>query len=235
MPRCRGPSSEKRDGEFHYLTLISSLFVATLLISNTTAEKPWQLGHFLFPGSSILFPVSYIFGDVLTEVYGYGCARQVIWSGFCANALMAAVYWIVIALPAAPFWQNQAAFALILGQVPRIVFASFVAYLMGEFANSFILAKMKVWTQGRYLWTRTIGSTVIGQAIDTATFVAIAFAGAWSTKSLLLTGISLYGFKVLYEIVATPATYVVVHFLKQKECIDYYDVGTNFSPFRWDS
>jgi uncharacterized integral membrane protein (TIGR00697 family) len=220
--------------ESGYFNLIAGLFVATLLISNTVAAKPWQVESFVFPGGAILFPISYLFGDVLTEVYGYARARQVIWTGFAANALMALTYWIVIRLPPAPFWVNQIAFNQILGQVPRIVLASFVAYLVGEFANSFVLAKMKIWTKGRHLWTRTIGSTIIGQALDTATFVMIGFAGSWPGKYLAVTASSLYVFKVFYEIAATPATYAVVRFLKEKDRTDFYDVETNFFPFRWN-
>jgi queuosine precursor transporter len=218
---------------FQYLNLIGGLFVATLLISNTTASKPWQMGPFVFPGGSILFPLSYIFGNVLTEVYGYARSRQVIWTGFIANALMALIYWVTITLPPAPFWSQQSAFAATLGQVPRIVFASLIGYLGGEFINSFVLAKMKIWTKGRYLWTRTIGSTVTGQAVDTFAFLAIAFLGVWPLRYILVTGLSLYSFKVTYEVLATPATYAVVDFLKRREGIDTYDVRTNFSPFRW--
>ena len=142
----RTSSSQAESG---YFNLIAGLFVATLLVSNTVAAKPWQLGSFLLPGGTILFPISYLFGDVLTEVYGYARARQVIWTGFAVDALMAMTYWTVIRLPPAPFWENQIAFKQILGQVPRIVLASFVAYLVGEFANSFVLAKMKIHTEGR--------------------------------------------------------------------------------------
>jgi uncharacterized integral membrane protein (TIGR00697 family) len=233
MPESSRPDLEHRNGEFRYLSLIGGLFVATLLISNTTAGKPWELGQFVFPGGSILFPLSYVFGDVLTEVYGYARSRQIIWTGFLANVLMAFIYLVVIALPPAKFWRNQEAFELTLGQVPRIVLASFVAYLIGEFANSFVLAKMKLWTRGRHLWTRTIGSTIVGQALDTFTFVTIGFLGIWPAKYVVFTGMSLYAFKVLYEIAATPATYAVVRFLKKREQIDYYDVDTNFSPFLW--
>jgi uncharacterized integral membrane protein (TIGR00697 family) len=218
---------------FQYLNLISGLFVATLLISNTTSSKPWQMGPFVFPGGSILFPLSYIFGNVLTEVYGYARARQVIWTGFIASALMAFTYWAVIALPPARFWSQGPAFNATLGQVPRIVLASLIAYLAGEFTNSFVLAKMKIWTKGRYLWTRTIGSTVAGQAVDTSVFLGIAFLGVWPFQYVILTGFSLYLFKVIYEALATPATYAVVNFLKRKEGIDTYDVQTSFSPFRW--
>jgi queuosine precursor transporter len=233
MAEPNHPDAEHRNGNFRYLSLIAGLFVATLLISNTTSEKPWQLGVFVFPGGSILFPLSYIFGDVLTEVYGYARSRQIIWTGFLANVLMALVYITVVALPPAKFWLNQEAFALTLGQVPRIVLASFIAYLIGEFSNSFVLARMKVWTRGRHLWARIIGSTIVGQALDTFTFVTIAFLGVWPAKYVALTGMSLYAFKVLYEIAATPATYAVVRFLKKREQIDYYDVDTNFSPFLW--
>src|ERR1700722_19998729 len=230
-PEPVSPHPKPSQEEFRYLTLIGGLFVATLLISNTTSGKPWQVWEFTLPAGVILFPVSYIFSDILTEVYGYARSRQVIWTGFAANALMAVAYWIVISLPPASFWKNQAAFALTLGQVPRIVFGSLFGYLAGEFANSIVLAKMKIWTRGRHLWTRTIGSTIIGQAADTFLFVAIAFGGLWPVKYLVLTAGSLYGFKVLYEIAATPITYAVVHFLKTRERIDFFDIGTNFSPF----
>lgn len=226
-------STKATQGEFYYLNLISGLFVATLLISNTTSGKLWQLGKFTFPGGVLLFPVSYIFGDILTEVYGYARSRQVIWTGFAANILMALAYWAVITLPPASFWKNQDAFALTLGQVPRIVFASFLGYLIGEFANSFVLAKMKIWTQGRHLWTRTISSTIVGQAVDTLTFVGVGFGGLWPLKYLFVTAGSLYGFKVLYEIGATPITYAIVRFLKEREQTDHYDINTNFSPFFW--
>jgi uncharacterized integral membrane protein (TIGR00697 family) len=234
----RGPlpvssNSKANPGEFRYLSLIGGLFVATLLISNTTSGKVWQVGKFTFPGGVLLFPVSYIFGDILTEVYGYARSRQVIWTGFAANILMALAYWAVITLPPASFWRNQDAFALTLGQVPRIVLASLLGYLIGEFVNSLVLAKMKIWTQGRHLWTRTIGSTVVGQAVDTFTFIGVGFGGLWPLKYLLVTAGSLYGFKVLYEIGATPITYAVVRFLKEREQIDYYDIHTNFSPFFW--
>ncbi len=221
------------EADFKYLNLIGGLFVAILLISNTISSKPWQMGSFVLPSGSILFPLSYIFGNVLTEVYGYSRSRQVIWTGFAANALMALAYWVTVELPPAPFWSQQSAFAATLGQVPRIVIASLIAYLGGEFINSFVLSKMKIWTKGRYLWTRTIGSTVTGQALDTFTFLSIAFLGVWPLRGIIVTGLSLYLFKVTYEVVATPVTYVVVAFLKRREGIDTYDVHTNFSPFRW--
>jgi len=229
------PGSGVSPREFRYLTLLTGLFVATLLISNTVSQKPWQIGRFVFPAGSILFPLSYLFGDVLTEVYGYARARQVIWTGFLANGLMAITYRITIGLPQARFWPNDIAFGLVLGQVPRLVVASLVGYLIGEFANSFVLAKMKVWSGGRHLWARIIGSTVVGQFLDTVTFVVVAFAGTWPEKYIVLTGTSLYGFKVLYEIIATPGTYAIVRFLKKREGIDYFDSGTNFFPFLWST
>jgi uncharacterized integral membrane protein (TIGR00697 family) len=233
MPDAVQSDREVRTGEFRYLGVISGLFIASLLISNTIAGKPWELGRFVFPAGTILFPMSYIFGDVLTEVYGYARTRQVIWTGFLANILMVCVYVMAIALPPANFWSNQNAFSVILGQVPRVVLASFVAYLIGEFANSFVMAKMKIWTGGRHLWARTIGSTIIGQGLDTFAFIVIGFLGVWPAKYIFFTGLSVYTFKVLYEIVATPATYIIVRFLKKREHIDFYDDKTNFSPLAW--
>lgn len=211
---------------------VAGLFVAVLLIANTTGVKLFEIGPFIFPGGIIVFPISYIFGDILTEVYGYGRARRIIWTGFIANILMSLVYWAVIALPPASFWPHQQAIAVILGQVPRIVLGSIAGYLVGEFVNSFVLAKMKLWTKGRHLWARTIGSTVVGQGVDTVIFVSIAFGGIFAAADLGRTMLSVYLFKVFYEIIATPLTYVVVGFLKRAENIDYYDVDTNFSPFR---
>jgi uncharacterized integral membrane protein (TIGR00697 family) len=219
--------------EFRYFALIAGLFVSSSLIANTLAEKPWQLHTLILPTGSIVFPISYIFGDILTEVYGYARARQVIWTGLLSNILMVLAYWIAIRLPPSPFWPYQESFAHIFGQIPRIVLASFVGYVLGEFVNSYVLAKMKLLTQGRYLWTRTIGSTVVGQAVDTSAFVSIAFIAQWPTTSILLTALSLYTFKVLYEILATPFTYAAVWFLKKAENVDHFDATTKFSPFRW--
>jgi len=224
---------EHERAEFKYFTLLSGLFIATLLISNTVAQKPIQLGSLVPPAAIILFPLTYIFGDVLTEVYGYARTRQVIWTGFLASGLMAAAYWIVVALPAASFWTQQEALSSILLPVPRIVLASLVGYLAGEFVNSFVLAKMKIFTEGRYLWTRTIGSTIAGQSVDTTLFVTFAFAGVWPRGQLVSSVLSLYALKVAYEVLATPITYIVVAFLKRTEGVDYYDRQTAFMPFRW--
>ena len=224
---------EHEPAEFKYFTLLSGLFVATLLISNTVAQKPIQLRSLVAPAAIILFPLTYIFGDVLTEVYGYARTRQVIWTGFLASGLMAAAYWIVVVLPAASFWNDQEALRSILLPVPRIVLASLIGYLAGEFVNSFVLAKMKLLTEGRHLWTRTIGSTIAGQSVDTMLFVTVAFAGVWPRSQLLSAIVSLYALKVGYEILATPITYIVVAFLKRTEGMDYYDRQTAFMPFRW--
>ncbi|MCC7355229.1 MAG: queuosine precursor transporter [Anaerolineae bacterium] len=211
-----------------------ALFVAVLLISNTASSKILDMGPFTFDGGTILFPLSYIFGDILTEVYGYRRSRRVIWIGFFCAALMAAVYAVVGALPPAEGWEGQSAYVAILGTTPRIVIGSLIAYWAGEFSNSFTLAKLKVLTQGRFLWTRTIGSTIIGQAVDTSLFVLIAFAGTLPTSLLASILVSNYVFKVAFEALATPLTYRVVGFLKRAEQEDYYDRDTDFNPFAWE-
>lgn len=217
--------------ESHYFTIISSIFVALLMISETVATKLFQLGPFIFTGGIIVFPITYIFGDILTEVYGYKKSRKIIWTGFFAITLMSLIYWLVGILPPAQSWQNQQAYDSILGFVPRIVMASIIAYFTGEFANSYVLAKMKILTRGKYLWTRTIGSTIVGEGVDTILFVLIGFYGLVPTTILITAIISGYLFKVLYEIIATPITYKIVKFLKRVEGIDYYDYDTNFNPF----
>jgi hypothetical protein len=219
--------------ELKYFTPIAGIFVAVLLISNTVAGKFFSIGSLSFPSGVILFPVSYIFGDVLTEVYGYERSRRIIWTGVFAEILMAFFYWLVIMLPPSDFWHNQQAYKVVLGQVPRTVVATIAGYFAGEFTNSFIMAKLKIVTKGRYLWVRTIGSTIAGEGIDTILFILIAFAGIMPANDLIKTIPAVYVFKVVYEILATPLTYVIVRFLKRKEGIDIYDFGTNFSPFRW--
>lgn len=217
--------------EYRFFTLVTGVFVAVVIISNIASAKWVHLGPFIFDGGTILFPLSYIFGDILTEVYGYRRSRQVIWIGFGCALLMAAVFAIVGALPSAPGWENQEAYQKILGTTPRIVAGSLVAYFLGEFSNSFTLAKMKIFTGGRWLFTRTIGSTVIGEGVDTVFFVLIAFAGTLPWTTLLAGVISNYVFKVGFEIVVTPATYAIVGFLKRTEKTDTYDYHTNFNPF----
>jgi queuosine precursor transporter len=212
--------------------LVGILFVAVLIISNISAQKLFAFGPFTFSGGIILFPVAYIFGDVLTEVYGYARARLVIWAGFASNILLAVVLWIVIQLPPATGWPLQEEFAKVLGLVPRIVVASIIGYWAGEFSNSFVLARLKVLMEGRMLWVRTISSTIVGEAVDTMLFVVIAFAGVFPMGLLIEAIWSGYLFKVLYEVVATPFTYIIVGYLKRREGTDVYDRTTDFSPFR---
>jgi queuosine precursor transporter len=216
-----------------HLDTISSLFVAVLLISNIASSKILELGWFTFDGGTILFPLSYVFGDILTEVYGYSSSRKVIWMGFISAALMSLILGIVGALPPAQGWNNQDAFEKILGLTPRIVAGSLAGYWAGEFANSYVLATMKVMTNGKWLWTRTIGSTLIGEGIDTAVFATIAFAGILETPLLVTLMLSNYVFKCGVEIALTPVTYVVVRSLKASEGIDWYDRQTDFNPFRF--
>ena len=214
----------------HFL-YIGILFVAILMISNITASKFVQIGFFVSSGAIFIFPISYIFGDVLTEVYGYKASRKIIWSGFAAQILMVAYLYFVQILPAAPFWQNQAAYEVILGTLPRVVLGSICAYFAGEFSNSYVLSKMKIWSNGKHLWMRTIGSTVVGEGVDTIIFITVAFTGILPVAALFATGLSVYLFKVIYEVVATPLTYLIVNRLKRAEGIDVYDRGISYNPF----
>src|SRR5712691_11395945 len=208
----------------------AALFVTCLLTANTIATKLVTVGGIVLTAGVVIFPLSYVLGDVLTEVWGYAASRRVIWLGFACNALMVGAVWLGGEIPAAPFWRGQAAYDEILGQTPRILGASFAGYLAGEFANSFVLAKMKIATKGRWLWTRTIGSTLIGQGLDIVIFISIAFSGLLPSAMLLTAILTQWIFKVLYEVVATPFTYLVVGFLKRRENLDMYDYQTNFSP-----
>ena len=216
---------------YKYLSIISVFFVSVLLISNIASTKIVDLKWFTFDGGTLLFPLSYIFGDILTEVYGYKQSRRVIWLGFFMALLMSVVFMVVGALPSAPGWNNQNAYDLILGLTPRIVIASLVAYSAGEISNSYILAKMKIWTKGKMLWSRTIGSTLVGELIDSILFILIAFWGILPNSLIFTLIISNYLFKTGIEILFTPITYKVVSFLKNKENEDYYDTNTNFNPF----
>lgn len=216
---------------YRYIDLVMAAFVAVLIISNIASTKILLLGPFTFDGGTVLFPLAYIFGDVLTEVYGYGRSRRVIWTGFFWLALAAVVFALVDWLPPAPDWELQESFHAILGQTPRIVTGSLLAYCAGEFTNSFVLAKLKLLTRGRWLWTRTIGSTLFGEAVDTAIFLAVAFAGVLPGELLAVVFVSNYVFKVGVEVVFTPATYRVVNVLKRLEAEDYFDWKTNFNPF----
>ena len=216
---------------YKHLDFITVAFVVVLLVSNVASAKILLLGPFTFDGGTILFPLSYIFGDILTEVYGYRASRRVIWLGFGSAFLMSVIFMIVGKLPPAPGWNNQESYDKILGLTPRIVAASLIAYFAGEFSNSFTLAKMKLWTNGKWLWTRTIGSTLVGEGVDTALFCNIAFLGVLPTGLLWNVILSNYVFKCGFEAVATPLTYAVVGYLKKTETEDYYDRGTNFNPF----
>jgi uncharacterized integral membrane protein (TIGR00697 family) len=219
------------EGGFRYLDLLTALFVAVLLVSNVASSKIVRFGPFSFDGGTILFPLSYIFGDILTEVYGYRRSRRVIWTGFLAAAMMAATFMVVGALPPAAGWEGQAAWDAILGWTPRIVLASLAAYWCGEFSNSYIMARMKIRTGGRWLFTRTIGSTLVGEGIDTLLFVGIAFGGVLEGPLLRDIIVSNYIFKVGVEAAATPLTYWIVNHLKRSERSDVYDRETNFNPF----
>lgn len=216
---------------YKYLTAISVFFVSILLISNVASSKIVDLKWFTFDGGTLLFPLSYIFDDILTEVYGYAKSRSTIWLGFFMALLMSVIFIVVGKLPPAAGWNNQSAYDAILGLTPRIVCASLIAYFFGEFANSYVLAKMKILTKGKWLWTRTIGSTVVGELLDSVIFVLVAFTGILPNSLVVTLIISNYLFKTGVEILFTPITYKVVGFLKQKENEDYYDIGTNFNPF----
>ena len=216
---------------YKYFYLIVGLFVAVLIVSNTSSTKILELGPLIFDGGTILFPLAYIFGDILTEVYGYKNSRKVLWTGFFCLALATLTYYIVGMLPAAADWKGQESYMQILGIVPRIAIASLIAYFAGEFSNSYMLAKMKIWTKGKFLWARTISSTIIGEGLDTTLFVLIAFLGTMPTALLVAIMTSNYVFKVLVEVLFTPLTYIIVNFLKKKENEDYYDYKTRFNPF----
>jgi uncharacterized integral membrane protein (TIGR00697 family) len=217
---------------YKYLSAISVFFVSILLISNIASTKILDFGWFTFDGGTLLFPLSYIFGDILTEVYGYKKSRSVIWLGFFMALLMSVIFIIVGKLPPAVGWDNQTAYDAILGLTPRIVLASLIAYLFGEFSNSYILAKMKIWTKGKMLWARTIGSTLVGELVDSTLFILIAFLGVFPNSLLFILIVSNYIFKTAVEVLFTPATYKVVKFLKREEGEDYYDKDTDFNPFK---
>ena len=223
---------------FRYFDFVMAAFVTVLLLSDVlgagkvaVVELPW-IGTWPFGAGILFFPVSYVIGDVLTEVYGYARARRCIWAGFAALLFMAFMAAVVVALPPSPDWEGQAAYEAVFGQVPRIVLASIVAFWAGEFANSYVLARMKIWTQGRHLWARTIGSTLVGQGIDSLIFYPLAFYGVWDNATLLVVLGTQFALKVAWEALLTPVTYAVVGFLKRREGVDVYDRGTDFSPFK---
>jgi hypothetical protein len=225
--------NNRQPGNFRYFDIIMALFVAVLLISNLASTKIVSMWMFTFDGGTILFPLSYIFGDILTEVYGYQRSRKVIWTGFGAALLMSLVLWVVQELPPAADWQNQQAYESLLGFVPRIVLASLVAYFGGAFSNAFLMSKLKIKTKGKFLWIRTIGSTLVGEGIDTAIFCMVAFYGILPNELLISIIISNYIFKSGVEILFTPITYAIVNFLKKREQVDVYDTGISYNPFRY--
>lgn len=217
---------------YQYYDLVMAAFVTVLLCANLIGPaKIAEVGGYTFGAGVLFFPFSYVFGDVLTEVYGYARARRVVWAGFAALGFAAFMVWVVLAFPPAPFWQDQAALETALGSTWRIVIASLCAFWSGELVNSYVLAKIKVWMDGRLLFVRTIGSTIFGQAVDTLVFYPVAFLGLWSGKQLLTVMLSNYVMKVLWEVCMTPLTYRVVAWLKRAEHEDYYDRNTDFTPF----
>ena len=229
-----------RGAHFRYFDFVMVAFVVILLLSNVIGagkraviDLPF-VGEWPFGAGILFFPISYVIGDILTEVYGYGRARRCIWAGLVAMLFMVFMSWVVVKLPPDAGWTGQAAYESVFGQVPRIVLASILAFWAGEFANSFVLAKMKVWTQGRHLWSRTIGSTIVGQGVDSLLFYPLAFYGApdWPVEAMLMVMASQFILKVSWEVLLTPVTYAVVGFLKRREGVDVFDTDTDFTPFK---
>jgi len=224
--------SARAPRQYKYYELIMVGFVTILLCSNLIgAAKVAQLGGFSFGAGVLFFPISYLFGDILTEVYGFARSRKVVWAGFGAMGFASFMAWFVLALPPAPGWPHQAAYEVAFGSAPRIVLGSLIAYFLGEYANSVVLAKMKILTRGKHLWTRTIGSTIVGEAVDSAIFYPVAFLGTWPLELVLQVMVSNYAIKVGWEALMTPLTYRVVGYLKRKEHEDFYDYNTDFTPF----
>jgi uncharacterized integral membrane protein (TIGR00697 family) len=211
------------------LVIITAVFITCLITANIIAVKLISLGPFVLPAAVFVFPLSYIFGDVLTEVYGYRTARRVIWLGFACNLVFVFFAWVGQLLPPAGFWEGQGAYESILGYTPRLLAASFLGYLAGEFANSFVLARMKIRTRGRWLWSRTIGSTIVGEGLDSAIFITLAFIGTPDFAAVMI--LNHWMFKTGVEVVLTPATYAIVNWLKRKEGVDTYDHETRYNPF----
>jgi queuosine precursor transporter len=226
----RDPAAYRSIGYSNTFVVLVALFVTALITANITAVKLIGVLGLVLPAAVVVFPISYICGDVLTEVYGYRAARRVIWLGFLCNLLAVAAIYLGGILPAAPFWQDQEAYEIILGYTPRLLGASFLAYLVGEFANSYVLARMKVATDGRWLWSRTIGSTLVGQGLDSLVFILLAFAGTIPLRAMISAIVGQWLVKSAYEVLATPLTYAVVNRLKRTEGIDVYDHDTRFNP-----
>jgi uncharacterized integral membrane protein (TIGR00697 family) len=217
-----------------WFVFVVAIFITCLITANIIAVKLISVWGMLLPAAIIIFPISYIAGDVLTEVYGYRQARRVIWLGFFCNLILVVAIWIGQLLPSASFWDGQSAYERILGYTPRLLVASFLAYLIGEFANSFVLAKMKIATKGRWLWTRTIGSTLVGQGLDSLVFITLAFIGTIPAGGLAIAIVTQWLVKTAYETAATPLTYAVVNFLKRREGVDVYDYDTRFNPLLFE-
>lgn len=220
-------------GHFRYYDYVMAAFCVILVLSNVVgAAKVATLGGLTFGAGILFFPLSYVIGDVLTEIYGYARARRVIWAGFAATFFAVVMCWVIVAMPPAPGWEGQEVYEAAFGQVWRIVGASMIAFWAGEFVNSYVLARLKLRTQGRHLWLRTIGSTVFGQGIDSLIFYPLAFLGVWTTEQVVMVMVTNWGLKVLWEVVLTPVTYAVVGFLKRREGVDVFDEDTDFTPFR---
>lgn len=223
--------------QLRYYDFAMASFAVILICSNLIGAGKQAVftipvfGQVIFGAGILFFPLGYVLGDVMTEVYGYARARRVVWVGFVASAFAAAMSWVVVHMPPAPGWDGQATLAAVFDPAPRIFIASIIAFWAGEFANSFVLARMKVWTRGRMLWTRTIGSTVVGQGVDSLIFYPLAFLGVWDTSRVLLVLATNYLLKVGWEIVLTPVTYRVVAFFKRAEGLDVFDTHTDFTPF----
>ena len=230
LSRIDGTTGARR--HFRYFDYLMAAFVAILLLSNLIgASKLATIEGFTFGAGILFFPLSYVLGDVLTEVYGYANARRCVWMGFAALIFMAVMSTIVVAMPPAAGWDGQAAYESVFGSTWRIVAASVLAFWAGEFVNSFVMAKMKIWTGGSKLWARTIGSTFFGQAVDSLIFYPVAFLGIWSTEQVLTVMVTNWLLKVLWEAMLTPVTYAVVGWFKAREGVDVFDEGIDFSPF----
>jgi len=217
---------------FKYLHIVAMFYVSALIISNTIAVKIISIGSLAVPAAIICFPISYIINDVLVEVYGYRKARQIIWGGFICLALMSILYIVATNLQPAPFWDKQSEFESLLGLVPRITIASFIAYLVGSFLNAWAMSKMKIASEGKQLWKRTIGSTILGEGADSIIFNLVAFLGIFSLKEVAIIALTGFLLKTAYEIIATPFTYWAVNSLKRAEGVDVYDNHISYNPFK---
>jgi hypothetical protein len=232
----RIPARDHRLAQHKWYETLVHVYVVVLLISNLVGQKLTAIGPFRVSGALLLFPITYIFSDIFTEVYGYAGSRRAIWIALFASVLMGAMGLFMVWMPGAPEWQasHQEAFRIVFGAVPRMILASLAAFWVGEFSNSYVMARMKLWTGGRLLWTRTVGSTVVGQAFDSLIVTAVFYWGTQSWKTILIAAASGYGLKVLYEAAATPLTYLIVNGLKRAEGVDVFDEGTDFNPFKSD-